>query len=282
MEGYSQLHKFQQIMELKGYSPNTINSYISCLRLFQQTTQIKYWNTLNDTGIGQICFDFFTLKRMSYSSQKQMLGSLTLFYKTMFNRELALAHFKPTRKAFKLPVVLAKKEVEIILSRTENLKHKAILATLYALGLRSGELLNLKISHLDGERNTVTLYNAKGKKDRQLMFPDVLKVLLRKYYLEYRPKTFLFEGAKGNQYTSSSLVSVVKNGAKRARLKKVITPHTFRHSFATHLLESGTDIRIIQKLLGHKSIKTTMIYTHVSVSEIKQVESPLNTVRFNF
>lgn len=281
MEGYSQLHKFRQIMELKGYSPNTINAYSSCLKLFQQATHIKYWNSLTDTQLYRICFDFFTLKRMSYASQKQMLASLILFYRIMFNRELALANFRPTRKAFKLPVVLAKKEVEVILGKTENLKHKAILATLYALGLRSGELRNLKITHLDGERNTVSIHNAKGKKDRQLMFPGTLKKLLRKYYLEYKPKTYLFEGAEHEPYSASSLQSVVKKAAKKARVNKVVTPHTFRHSFATHLLESGTDIRIIQKLLGHKSIKTTMIYTHVSVSEIKHVESPLSTVQFD-
>ncbi|WP_422860394.1 tyrosine-type recombinase/integrase [Flagellimonas sp. S174] len=182
MEGYTQLQKFQKIMELKGYSPNTINSYISCLKLFRQTMAVKYWNSLHDTDIHRICLDFFTFKRMSYSSQKQMLGSLALFYGTMFNRELALADFRPSRKAFKLSVVLAKKEVETILNLTKNLKHKAMLATLYALGLRSGELLNLKIVHLDGERNT---------------------------------------------------------------------------------------------------IKTTMVYTHVSVSEIKQVVSPLNTIKLN-
>ncbi|NAY90465.1 tyrosine-type recombinase/integrase [Muricauda sp. JGD-17] len=279
MDGKSQLIKFQKIMELKGYSPNTIAAYMSALKLFHLKTGVTYWNSLSNIEIHRVCFDFFSHKKMSYAAQKQMLGSLVLFYRLMFDRVLPVENLRPSRKSFKIPVVLAKKEVEAMLERTSNLKHKAILATLYALGLRSGELLNLALNHLDGERKTVSIYGAKGKKDRQVMFPLALKQLLRKYYMEYRPKVYLFEGRDNGQYTASSLLNVVKSAAKRAQIKKVVTPHTLRHSFATHLLENGTDIRIIQKLLGHKSIKTTMIYTHVSVSEMEQVQSPIEQLR---
>ena len=215
---------------------------------------------------------------MSYASQKQMLGSLRLFYRTMFDREIPLDNLRPTRKAYKLPVVLSQNEVQQMLKRTVNLKHKAMLSVLYGLGLRSGELLNLKIDHLDGERNTITLFNAKGKKDRQVMFPVSLKKQLRQYYIEFRPRTYLFEGQNGNQYTASSLLSVVKLAAKKAGINKKVTVHTLRHSFATHLMENGTDIRIIQALLGHNSIKTTIIYTHVSNSHIKTIKSPLENL----
>lgn len=275
MEGYPQLNKFKAIMELKGYSSNTIKAYISLLKLFRIHTGIKYWNALTNAEIYSTCFEFFSVKKMSYASQKQMLGSLRLFYKVMFDRELPLDNLRPTRKAFKLPVVLAQSEVQLMLECTTNLKHTAMLSVLYALGLRSGELLNLKISHMDGERNTITLFNAKGKKDRQVMFPTALKKILRKYYVAYRPGTYLFEGQNGRQYTANSLLSVVKNAAKKAKIKKRVTVHTLRHSFATHLMENGTDIRIIQNLLGHKSIKTTMIYTHVSISEIQKIKSPI-------
>ncbi|WP_422348516.1 tyrosine-type recombinase/integrase [Flagellimonas sp.] len=278
MEGYPQLNKFSTIMELKGYSPNTISAYVSSLKLFRVQTKVKYWNSLSNKDIINACFGFFVKKKMSYASQKQMLGSLRLFYRTMFDREIPLDNLRPTRKAYKLPVVLSQNEVQQMLKRTVNLKHKAMLSVLYGLGLRSGELLNLKIYHLDGERNTITLFNAKGKKDRQVMFPVSLKKLLRQYYIEFRPRTYLFEGQNGNQYTASSLLSVVKLAAKKAGINKKVTVHTLRHSFATHLMENGTDIRIIQALLGHNSIKTTMIYTHVSNSHIKSIKSPLENL----
>lgn len=278
MEDKSQLEKFEQILKLQGYSPNTINSYMSALKMFKLRNNVKYWNTLTDKDIQDNCFKLFTIKEMAYSTQKQQLGALILFYKLMFNRMVPLHILRPTRKSFYIPVVLAKTEVNKILSKTTNLKHKAILTTIYALGLRSSELLNLKISHLDGERNVITLYSAKGKKDRQVMFPSKLKELLRIYYRQYAPKEYMFEGRSKGKYTVSSLQNVVKQAVSRANVRKKVTAHTFRHSFATHLLENGTDIRVIQKLLGHKSIKTTMIYTHVSAVEIGKVESPIESL----
>ena len=137
-------------------------------------------------------------------------------------------------------------------------------------------MLNLKVKDLDGDRNVITIYNAKGKKDRQLMFPKNLKTLLRQYYGEYKPKEYLFEGQTKAQYSRSSALKILKRSAKIAGIKKPITLHTLRHSFATHLLEDGTDVRIIQKLLGHNSIKTTMIYTHVARDTMVQVTSPLD------
>ena len=175
-----------------------------------------------------------------------------------------------------LPEILSAEEVKQLINKTVNKKHQAMLTTIYALGLRSGELINLKISNLDGDRNMVFIGEGKGKKDRVLPFPESLKPYLREYFKQYRPKVFLFEGQKGGKYTSASLRSVFNQALKRVNITKNVTLHSLRHAYATHLLESGTDLRRIQKLLGHNDIKTTMIYTHVSQQNILDTKSPLD------
>ena len=267
---------FQKLMQIKGYSENTINVYCNVLKLVQHTGKFKDWSRLDDEFLQELCFTIFTHKRMSYAYQKQVIGGVQLFYKLVFDRKVSLAVLSVTRKSFKLPIVLSKSEVNALLKVTDNLKHKAVLATIYSLGLRVGEMLNLKVKDLDGERNVVNIYNVKGKKDRQLMFPENLKQLLRKYFQVYKPTDYLFEGQGQAQYSRSSALKVLKKSANRAGVKKRVTLNTLRHSFATHLLEDGTDVRVIQKLLGHNSIKTTMIYTHVANSYLINVKSPID------
>ncbi len=270
-----QIEQFAKLMKIKGYSQSTINNYIAQLRLYQGAFKVNDFSKVTNKNLLNDGFKLLTQKQMAYSTQKQFIGALNLFYKEMFQRVINLNSLRPTRKPNKIPPVLAKSEVKLMFKRTTNLKHKAMLVTLYSLGLRSGELINLKITDIDGERDVITIYNAKGKKDRIVMLPEKLKVLLRDYFKRYRPKVYLFEGHKNNQYTQSSLSKVVKAAVRRANIKKPATAHTLRHSFATHLLENGTDIRVIQQLLGHKSIKTTQIYTHISNAVIKNVKSPL-------
>ena len=273
-----QINKFAQLLKIKGYSQNTITSYTSQLRLYAQIFKITDWESIANDSLLSNGFVMIAKKQMSYSTQKQFIGALTLFYKEMFNRTIHLHSLRPTRKAYKIPVVLAKQEVKRLFSLTHNLKHKAMLVTAYSLGLRSGELINLKISDTDGKRNVVTIYNAKGKKDRIVMLSEKLKLLLRKYFEKYHPKEYLFEGQKGGKYSQASVSKVFRKSIALAGIRKKATLHTLRHSFATHLLEQGTDIRIIQKLLGHKSIKTTQIYTHVADTIIKEIKSPLDSL----
>lgn len=272
------LTDFEKLLLIKGYSPNTISAYLNALKLLQGAGKFKDWSTLEDVFLQDLCFALFTQKKMSYNYQKQVIGAVQLFFSLLYSRKIPLSILSVTRKSFKLPVVLSKTEVKALLKVTSNLKHRAILMTIYALGLRIGELINLEISHLDGERNVVTIYNAKGKKDRQVMFPKNLKLMLREYYQKYKPDTFLFNGQGNLQYSSSSALKVVKRSAKIAGITKRVTLHTLRHSFATHLLEQGTDVRIIQKLLGHSSIKTTMIYTHVAIDHVMKIKSPIDSI----
>jgi integrase/recombinase XerD len=175
-----------------------------------------------------------------------------------------------------LPNVLSKEEVLKIIDSTENIKHKTLLALIYSAGLRISEALSMKPKDIDSVRMLIHVKNAKGKKDRYTLLSEKVLTLLREYYLVYKPKEFLFEGQFGGMYSSRSAQIILKHAAKKALIKKTITLHTLRHSFATHLLESGTDLRYIQELLGHSSPKTTMIYTHVSNNSLKKIKNPFD------
>jgi integrase/recombinase XerD len=179
----------------------------------------------------------------------------------------------------KNPNVLSKEEIKRLLTSMINIKHKTMLTLTYACGLRCGEVLNLKLNEIDSNRLVIYIKDAKGGKDR--MVPISLKLVeeLRDYYIKYKPKTYLFEGiTKGEKYDERSFQSVLKQGIKHAGINKPVTLHWLRHSYATHLLDSGTDLRFIQELLGHKSSRTTEIYTHVSTRELKNIISPFDTL----
>ncbi len=198
-----QIEQFIKLLKIKGYSKSTIGNYTSQLRLYQMVFDVKDFSVLTNKSILDNGFKLLTQKQMAYSTQKQFIGALTLFYKEMFQRLINLNTLRPTRKPDKIPPVLAKSEVKQMFKTTSNLKHKAMLVTLYSLGLRSGELINLKITDIE------------------------------EYFKRYRPMNYLFEGHKGNQYNQSSLSKVVKAAVKRAGIKKPATAHTLRHSFAT-------------------------------------------------
>lgn len=191
----------------------------------------------------------------------------------VFSRVLQIDHLFPKRTAHTLPKYLNKEEVKRILSVVTNSKHKAILTTLYGCGLRLSELINLKIEDVDSKNEVITIRQAKGKKDRQVMLPKSLLPLLREYFEIHLPKICLFEGQSQAQYSPRS---ILQQAAGLANINKVVSPHMLRHSFATHLLENGTDIRYIQKLLGHNSLTTTQIYTHVTDVAKSKVLSPLD------
>lgn len=181
-------------------------------------------------------------------------------------------------KREQLPKVLSKAIVLAMIEKTINLKHKCFIAMIYSSGLRRSELLNLKIEDIDSNRMTVKVNDGKGGKDRLSTLSVHLLTLLRKYYKEYKPKEYLFEGQKGGKYSAGSVLKVVKAAAKRTGCRQTVTPHMLRHSFATHLLEDGIDLRKIQHLLGHNSLKTTEIYTHVATNYQLGIKNPLDTL----
>jgi integrase/recombinase XerD len=176
-----------------------------------------------------------------------------------------------------LPNVLSKEEVKLILESQHNIKHKAMLCLIYSCGLRRSELLHLKLDDINSKRNIVIIRQAKGKKDRIVPLSTKILEMLRVYFVAYRPKEYLFEGQEsGKPYDERSLQQVMKHALIKAGIKKPATLHWLRHSYATHLLEAGTDLRYIQELLGHKSSRTTEIYTHVSTREIQKIKSPFD------
>jgi len=172
---------------------------------------------------------------------------------------------------------LSKEEIKLILNSPKNIKHKAMLCLLYSCGLRRSEILNLKITHVDSKRKLLIIKQAKGKKDRVVPLSEKIIFQLQEYYKLYRPKIWLFEGQyPGEQYSERSLASVLKQALSIAKIKKPVSLHWLRHSYATHLLENGTDLRYIQEILGHKSSKTTEIYTHVSTKSLQNIKSPFD------
>ncbi|MFS4494494.1 tyrosine-type recombinase/integrase [Maribacter sp. 2308TA10-17] len=268
--------EFEQLLRIKRYSNNTVTAYVGLLTVFDRYIgDAQEIHRLDNKYLLQKIREFIIDKSYAYATQMQLIHVLILYMREMHNINLDLDTLRPRKPQRVLPNILSKQEVKRVLEVTTNTKHKAMLTTIYALGLRVGELINLKIVDLDGERNTITLKAAKGKKDRQLPFPESLKKILRAYYKEYQPKVYLFDGQNGT-YSTASLRSVFKGSCAKAKIKKKVTLHSLRHAYATHLLESGTDLRIIQKLLGHNSIKTTMLYTQVSNRTLAEVKSPLD------
>ncbi|MGB1040803.1 MAG: tyrosine-type recombinase/integrase [Flavobacteriales bacterium] len=270
------LNYFKEILQLKRYSKQTIDSYLSNLHLAQVHFNNKSFANINDKEWFNYVFHLVNTKKIAASTQRQVVGSINLFYKEVYDRELNLNQLRVSQRENKIPPVLSKKEVKMILINTHNIKHKALLGLLYGSGLRIGELLELRLSDIDSERMTVKVNQGKGKKDRLTILSNNVLMVLRKYFVEYKPKEYLFEGQKGGKYTAGSARNVLKQSMKKANINKPATLHTLRHSFATHLLEDGVGITHIQKLLGHHNIKTTLIYTHIANESLITIKSPLD------
>ena len=207
---------------------------------------------------------------------KQTVAALKFIFSHILNEDIPASLNIQFRKEEKIPVVLSESEVAQILNSVTNLKHKAILMTIYSSGIRLNELLSLQVWDIDFDRNLIIVKMGKGKKDRHSVFSTSLKRVLKNYLKRYYPKHYLFEGQKGGRYSASSVQSIMKKAVKNAGIKKHATVHTLRHSFATHLLENGIDIRFIQELLGHKRLETTQIYTHISSIAFDRIKSPLD------
>jgi integrase/recombinase XerD len=220
-------------------------------------------------------------RNISGSYQNQSINAIKFYYERVIGGQRKIYTIDRPRKEKMLPEVLSEEEMVKILNATQNLKHKAILMTIYSAGLRISELINLRIKDIDSKRMQIRVEQAKGKKDRYTLLGTKTLEVLRKYVAEYKPKVWLFEGVKGEQYSTSSIQANLKIAVDKVGINKRITVHTLRHSFATHLLEAGTDIRYIQSLLGHSSGKTTEIYTHITTKGFDQIKSPLDKLEIN-
>lgn len=271
------LEDFVQLLKIKRYSYNTISAYRNAIKKF-----IVFHNGINLENLAKKDIELFINKQVinegvSQSYQKQMVGAIKFLYNDLLRKNYDLFYLYPKRREHKLPEILSKTEIKLLISSFTNIKHKAIISTIYSAGLRLEECLNLKIIDIDSENNIIRVRSGKGNKDRNVLLSDKLIRILRNYYKIYRPTEYLFEGQNGGKYSASSVQSIMRTALKKNNIKKNATPHTLRHSFASHLLESGTDIRIIQEILGHNDIRTTQIYTHISSVNIKSVKSPFDS-----
>lgn len=213
---------------------------------------------------------------ISSSYQRMIVASIDKFYSSVVGKNLNIRHLYPSRKKHELPKYLTRAEVKRIFFSIDNPKHACIVKLLYGCGLRLNELLHLKISDIDSEKMLIHIRLSKGNKDRMVMLPPTLLPELRNYYKISHPKDYLFEGQDGGMYSAKSVQTIVKTAATKAGITKPVSPHILRHSFATHLLENGTDVRYIQQLLGHSSVKTTEIYTHITDIAKSNIKSPLD------
>jgi integrase/recombinase XerD len=269
--------QFKDWLSSRRYSPNTIKTYTDALRTFLKFFHNKPISQINNQDLIRFNNDYILRNGFSSSFQNQVVNAIKLFFRKIENTQLEVDLIHRPKREKKLPNVLSKEEVKQILEATSNLKHKAMLSLIYACGLRRSELLNLKPKDVDSKRKILLIKQSKGKKDRITPISDKLIQLLREYYKEHNPKLWLFEGQiKGEKYSERSLEEVLKKSVKLATVNKPVTLHWLRHSYATHLLESGTDLRYIQELLGHNSSKTTEIYTYVSAKSLQQIKSPFD------
>lgn len=276
-EGMQQIEKFKQWLQSKRYSDNTIKTYTEALKSFLTFFNNKSVFEITNEDVILYNNEYILKNNLSSSYQNQIVNAIKLYFKTIQNELIVIEKIHRPKREKILPNVLSKEEVKLILEAHSNIKHKTMLSLIYSCGLRRSELLNMKPTDIDSKRNIVIIRQGKGKKDR--ITPLSIKILemLRNYYKEYKPKIWLFEGQKtGVKYSERSLEEVLKKSIKLANINKPVSLHWLRHSYATHLLESGTDLRYIQELLGHNSSKTTEIYTHVSTKNLQQIKSPFD------
>lgn len=262
-------------LELRKYSYSTAKTYVSCFEAFINFFPGVPINEISEDDIRSYLL-YLVQESKSDSYLNQVINSIKFYYEVVLGMPGRFYEIERPRKTRKLPVVLSINEVKRIIANIHNIKHRAIISVLYSGGLRRSEVINLKIRDIDSQRMMIKVVEGKGRKDRYTILSTSSLELLRAYYKIYKPKVFLFEGSTGKQYSTSSVAMILKKAVAASGINKRVTPHVLRHSFATHLLENGVDLRYIQTLLGHSSSKTTEIYTHVAKWKLDTIKSPLD------
>jgi site-specific recombinase XerD len=272
------LDKYSTDCRLKYSSESTFNNYVSCVKSFlNRFDGYREPKEIPTQEIKEYLLSFNTI-----NTRKHNLCAIKSFYHLTIGMSNKLDRVPYPKSDKKLPIVLSVDEIQRLFDVCDNTKHKVILALLYSCGLRVGELINLKWSHIDRSRQIINIVQGKGKKDRQVGLPDHIIPLLEKYYYEYRSVEYVLNGQfpkKELRYSDRSVNEVLKQLGQKSGLKKDIHAHLIRHCYATHLVENGTDINLIQKLLGHSKVSTTMIYTHISHNHISKINSPVNNIK---
>lgn len=270
------IYLYTKYLKGKRYSESTIKTYFTFIAdFFDYIQEIPIENISNRT-VELFIEDVFIPKKYSISSHRQFISAIKLF--SAFYPECKIDELKlqrPKRSKI-LPTVLSKEEIIDLLRATKNLKHRAVLAMIYSAGLRISELINLELRHIDVDRRQIIVKNSKGRRDRNIILAESFIPLMLNYFNSYKPERYFVEGKAGAKYSSESVRAFLHRSSRAASITKRVTPHTLRHSYATHLLENGIDLRYIQELLGHAKPETTMIYTHVSKKDLLNIKSPLD------
>lgn len=264
------------LLKLKNYSPNTIRNYSNWFLVFLQHFPDRKPSTISKSEILDFLHQYRQSNKWSATVQNQLINAIKFFYEKLLNRPAEHYDLPRPKKEMKLPSVFSEEEIRKMIEACENLKHRSMLCLAYAGGLRVSEIINMKLKDIDSRRMVICIKQSKGRKDRQVMLSPKLLELLRKYFKQYRPKLWLFEGQEGAPYSMRSVQLMLATAKKKAGINRKGSIHALRHSFATHLLESGTDLLSIKALLGHNSLRTTMTYTHVSRKHISKIQSPLD------
>ncbi len=272
------LQKFILVLRLRRYSESTVQTYGSMISLFLSYNQEIDPTDLTDYDVNDFMETEVLGRSYSASSQRQMHSALKLFFHRVLSKPMLMDTIEVAKKPKRLPRVFSKEEVRAILSRLPNLKHKILLSLQYGCGLRVGELVLLRLEDIHFDRGVLIVVAGKGNKDRRIKLPTKLIPRMKEYIESYGITDLFFEGQNGGIYSAKSVNMVLKRAAERAGIKRVVYSHMLRHSFATHALERGTDLRIIQELLGHRSSKTTEIYTFVSNKLLDSISSPLDDI----
>ncbi len=273
------LQKFIETLQLKAYSPKTITTYqneFAQLLYILKGTHVDELDAVRLRSYFLYCVN--TLK-LSENTLHSRINAVKFYFETVLRRDKFFFEIPRPKKPSLLPKVISIKDIKKLFEVTTNLKHNTMLKLCYGMGLRVSEIVAIKIKDIDSGRMQVFIERAKGKKDRYVNLPESVLLQMREYFKEFKPKIYLFEGQFGGAYSARSAQQVFSDALEKAKINKTIGIHGLRHSYATHLMESGTDVMFIQKLLGHSDIKTTLRYVHVSKKDIKNVKSPLDTMQ---
>ncbi len=270
--------EYMNLLIRKRYSANTVKVYTSMFQAFMNYFPDKNLDDITENDVKKYQDYLIKSKKVSISTQNQAINSIKFYYEKVKGGEKMDLRIERPFKEKKLPEIISEHEVLKLLKATHNLKHKAIITMLYSSGLRRSELINLRLKDIDYDKRIIFVRGGKGRKDRTTLLADNTVLILRKYIDIYRPNYWLFEGARRKQYSPTSVAAILKSASKKADLNKMVRPHMLRHSFATHLLEQGVDLRYIQSLLGHGSAKTTEIYTQVRSHSLAKIKSPFDVL----
>ncbi len=264
------------LLKLKNYSPNTIRNYSNWFLAFLNHFPGRKPSSITKPEILDFLYAYRKTNKGSASVQNQLINAIKFFYEKLLQRPAEHYNLPRAQKSHQLPSVFSEEEIRRIIAACENLKHRSMICLAYAAGLRVSEIVNMRLKDIDSQRMVIYIRQSKGRKDRQVMLSTKLLELLREYYKHYRPRHWLFEGRAGKQYSVRSVQQMLHSVKIKAGVTRKGSVHALRHSFATHLLEGGTDLISIKNLLGHKSLSTTMTYTHVSRKQLSKIQSPLD------